>query len=719
MNKTSTEGWEKRLRLTSRGLIFFAGLLFAFQGLQAQIEDGEDEAESPFTVQDSIGKDSLEVQKEVRILTEWFDLGAMEAGWNARKGVHFDLDNLMYFDHLERTDGFYVSLGQIGKPYRRYHYGVDAGFLREGNFINPYTGEEDVYMMDQEREVRYYDTRTPFININYGQGKSDLSGLKVEVAQNINPWWNISVLFRREQCAGTYSEFATSHHNIYVATNLRSRNERYHLFLNGFFQELLNEVNGGVAQIDSIPNLFNKRSQPISLSDADLVKRQNSVYLKHYYSLVKSDSLEKPHKLLVYNSVMRDFFINQYADTIISSTVQQYSFPVYLTLDDSADYLYERYQHGRWSVAGGVTYRFHKQGFTTGHQFQVLNETVNFDKNNNGYLLNKVIQEYKGSMDIEPGAIAVHADLEFQVAASNYFTPENLLNGNVSISFPEAVSDYTYKIAKEKNPGDPKPDSVEVEQLRRPFIGFMSVMNYDRNPSIQQSFGAGWEGNSFNASRDFGNRRLELFKVGIGWRGKSRKTNYGGLPGSEVRLTGFRSRQYGMIFPNQEMVLEQTPDNAYLEFLGGELDMRLRMGKWVLETNTTLQSPTAVGDETLFDYYLTTHPNFYTRAKIYWEAHDLKVARAIRGGLEYHYFSAFNAPVFDGPSQMFFPQTRLEQTGYHRLDAFFLTQIKKAQLFFRIYNTLEGVFDSGYYTTLFYPMWDRNFMVGVNWSFYD
>lgn len=522
------------MRFAHRSLILVVGLFFSYQVLHAQINTGQDEGEAPFSAQDSTGNDSLKPQKNVRILTEWFDLGELEAGRDPRKGVHFDLHNLMYFDHLERTDGFSVTLGQLGKPYRRYRYGVDAGFLREGNYINPYTGDEDVYMMDQEREVRYYDTRTPFININYGQGKSDLSGLKVEVSQNINPWWNLSVLFRREQSDGTYSEFATSHHNIYVATNFRSRNDRYHLFVNGFFQELQNELNGGVAQIDSIPALFNKGSQPVSLSDADLIKRQNSVFFKHYYSLTKpDDSVENPHKFLIYNTGMRDFFINQYTDTIISTTAQLYSFPVYLTLEDTLDdYFYERYQHGRWSVAGGVTYRFHKRSFTTGHQFQILNQLTNFNKNREDFQLNKVTQQYKGSMDLEPGVFALHADLEFEVAASNYFTPENLLRGNASISFPKAVSDYKYKIAKEKQPGDPKPDSVEVEQFRRPFMGFVSVMNYDRNPSLQQAFGNGWEGNTFAASRDFGNRRLELFQAGIEWRGKGKKTNYGGLPGS-------------------------------------------------------------------------------------------------------------------------------------------------------------------------------------------
>lgn len=707
------------LREVCRSILLLGCLLISFQGVQAQIDDGEDEGESPFSISDSTGRDSIKPQKEVRILTETFDLQALDAGRDPRTGVQFDLRQVLYFDPLERTDGFATTLGQLGKPYRRFKYGVDAAFLQEGRYINPYTGEEDVYMMDQEKEVKYYDTRTPFINIYFGQGKSDLSGLWVDVAQNVTPWWNLSILFRREQSDGTYSEFATSHHNIYVASNFRTRNERYRLFINGMFQELQNELNGGVGQIDSIPALFNKGSQPVSLAGADLIKRQQSIYLKQYYSLIKPDTVERANKLFVYSSIMGDYFINQYTDTIVSSTVQAYQFPIYLTLEDSTDFLYEKYQHNRWSFAEGLTYQFHKKSFRSTHQGKILNEITDFEKNLETIRLSKFTWMWNGDLNLNPGPFELNGEMKVQGATSNLFAAEALIKGSASIGFPKAVSDYTYMVAKEKRKGDPKPDSVLVEKMRRPWKGFLTLMNFDRNPSLQQAYGDGWEGNTFAGNQGFGNRRLELFKTGIEWNGKAKKTNYGGMPGSRVRFTIFRSRQYGMIYPNAAMVLQQAPDSAYLEFGGVELDTRFRFGKWSFESKLTSQAQTAVGDETLVDFYQNTQPGFYTRTKFYWEDHDLKIARAIRGGLEYYYFSTFNAPLFDAPSQMFYPQVSLEQKGYHRLDVFFSAQIKKAQIYFRVYNTLEGVFDNGYYTTLFYPMWDRNFMVGVNWSFYD
>ena len=206
----------------------------------------------------------------------------------------------------------------------------------------------------------------PISIINYGQGKSDLSGLNVHFAQNINPWWNVNVLYRREGSSGTYSEFQTTHNNIVVATNVRSRNERYHAFGNFMFQEFGDELNGGVAQIDSIQALFNKGSQPVSLTDAVLIKRQQSLFFKHYYSLTNpNDSVERANKFLIHNSVMRDYFNNEFQDTSISATIQEYSYPVYLTLADTVDSFWEQYTHQRWTVTGGATYRFRKRSFST------------------------------------------------------------------------------------------------------------------------------------------------------------------------------------------------------------------------------------------------------------------------------------------------------------------------------------------------------------------
>jgi len=682
--------------------------------------DDEDEAGAPgLARRDSLNRDSLAAQKKVRILTERFDLQALEAGKDPRAGVQMDLEQATYFDVLERQEGFAVTLGQLGKPYRRYRYGVDAGFLQTGTTINPFTGEEDVYLNDPTKDIKFFDTRTPYVHVYYGKGKSDLGALWVDVSQNINPWWNVSALYRRETSNGTYSEFATSHYNLYLNTNFRTRNDRYHLFTSGSFSELSDELNGGMAQSDTLAWNFRKGSEPVSLSGADLLKRQNALFFKHYYSILKPDTVENPHKLLVYNHVMRDFFINQYTDTIISESVRSAIFPVYPTLADTADFIYERYQHQRWSYGEGLTYSYTGKRFQTQHQINVLNEIINFDKNLVDYRLNKLTRSWKAGITMAPEAFSLQGDFQLQRTTSNFFETEGLARGKVSLSFPKAKEDYTYQIAVEKRPGDPKPDSVTVSKERRPVEVFTMAMNFNRNPSIQQAFGTGWEGNGFTGDRSFRSRRLELLTAGIEYRSKSTKTNYGEIKGHRVRLTGFLSRQYRMIYVNPIGLLSQSQPGSYLEFLGGEIDARVRWKGLVFETKSTYQVATAVGDQVLIDFYQTALPQFYTRSKLFWEGHDLKIARAIRAGFEYNYFSDFNTPLFDGSSQSFYPQVFYNQVGYHRLDAFFVAQIKKVQLQLRMYNILEELPVRGYFTTTLHPMWDRNFMLGVNWSFYD
>lgn len=682
--------------------------------------DDEDEAGAPgLSRRDSLNRDSLPEQKQVRILTERFDLLALEAGKDPRAGVEMDLTLMPYFDMLDRQEGFSTTLGQLGKPYRRYRYGVDAGFLQTGNTINPFTGEEDVYLHDPTKDIKFFDTRTPYVHVYYGKGKSDLGALWVDISQNINPWWNVSALYRRETSTGTYSEFATSHYNLYLNTNFRTKNERYQLFTSGSFSELSDELNGGIAQSDTLAWNFRKGSEPVSLVGADLVKRQNAWFFKQYYSILKPDTVASPHKLLVYNHVMRDYFINQYTDTIISEGIQNDLWPVYPTLSDTADFLYERYQHQRWSYGEGLTYSYTGKRFQTSQQLQVLNEIVNFDKNDVDYRWNKLSRTWKGAIVMAPESFALEGDVQLQRTSSNFFEAEGLSRAKVAFSFPKAKQDFDYRVAVEKRRGDPKPDSVTVSQERRPFQVFAMVMNYNRNPSIQQAFGTGWEGNGFTANRGFRNRRLELFTAGVEYRSKGIKTNYGVKEGHRVRLTGFRSRQYRMIYVNPIGLLQQSLPGSYMEYIGGEIDARIRWKGLVFETKSTYQIPTAVGDQTLIDFNTKSLPQFYTRSKLFWEGHDLKIARAIRVGFEYNYFSDFNTPLFDGASQSFYPQLDYLQIGYHRLDAFFVAQIKKVQLHLRFYNLLEEVPVRGYFLTTLHPMWDRNFMLGVNWSFYD
>ena len=79
----------------------------------------------------------------------------------------------------------------------------------------------------------------------------------------------------------------------------------------------------------------------------------------------------------------------------------------------------------------------------------------------------------------------------------------------------------------------------------------------------------------------------------------------------------------------------------------------------------------------------------------------------------------YNAMLFEPSAQQFYPQIGFQQPGYHRLDAYFSTKVKRAHIFIKMINLLEGLPDPGYFTTLFYPMQDRAMVVGVNVKFFD
>ena len=700
------------------------------QLVPAQI-DGTQSAEGSFTVPDSLKTDSTLVpQKEVDILTEIFDLQRFVENRYARREVKPDLDEVMYFDQIQRLDGFVMSLGQIGKPYKRYRYGLDASFLNTGLFQNPYTRQEDIYMIDPARMVRYYDTRTPYIDIYYGQGKGNLSALRVEVAQNITPWWNVSAMFRRELAEGEYASATTDHYNVYLGTNFRTKNDRYHLFLNGTFQQFRDFINGGSDPTGTeLTNnsFFNGGAQPMILSEASLSRVSRAAYFQQFYRIIP-DTVDNPHRLVIYNSVQRDFFENQFTDSGIDPSFINLEglFPVYPTITDSTTSFYERYRHNRWMYREGISYRYRTARLETGHQIFVTNELVDFEKNLQDFRWDKLTRSYEGDFAYRPEAFQVEFDWQLHRTTSNFFAPERNLEAEARFSFPKEKVDYTYYKEINNLKEEKSKDSVLVSRKRRPFTVIAGAMLNDRNPSLQQSFGDGWFGtNSFQANRDLLNHRVELYRVGIEARTKDIKTKYGHYDGQRVRLTAYQSRQRNPIYYGPAMELIGGGDTARVDFTGIEVSGHLRWKKFNLSGQINYQIPDIAGDTVLTNYYMDNQPHYYAKGSLYWEKHDIKIARAIRTGIDYFYQPFYFTPLFDPVSQQFYPQNSLPNSGflfppdYHRVDVFFSAQIKRAQFFARFYNVLDGVFGPGYFTTFGYPMWDRDFQIGVVWTFFD
>lgn len=678
-------------------------------------------------------------RKVVQQRTLLLDLSRLRDNQNYASLIAYRLREVMEPDLLWRQDGHYTWLGQIGKPYRRSLYGFDGSFFRQqGIFIDPYIGAEDVYTPDPESGLSFFDTRTPYVNIYFAQGKADLSQLRVDVSQNVNPFVNVGLMYYRRVANGVYNNFTTDHQNLAFTANGHTPNERYHAFLSGVVHSGRDLLNGGVEQNFNLSeldtayqDLFGKSLVSVALDGAVLRRGNQSLNFLHSYrisgdtlpyqdTLWVADTIQsirevaRPHRLRLYNGFMYQIYENEFSDLAIDSSLVVLPFPVYPTLG-AQSFFHERFQQHRIKGYGGASYRFKTNGFESGHRVELGFDRIDFEKNRVYRGLNKLNTSYWGDLRISPGPFEVKADAQVQTSVSNLFSPENYLELGGSLGLPNGVEDYSYKV-----PGRIRfeKDSVEVKHTHRPLTLELRSIVYGRNPTLQQAYGYGAWDNRFQADSTLRNSLMSHLRFGAVYRGKTRLGKNGEIPGTEIGVTGFVSRMSQEIYYDSTLTLRQTGRDTFMQWIGVEARFRLHFGRFYIENRTTLQAPQS-NDSLIKATLGTMQPPLYGKASIYYENPLTKYGGILRIGLDYYYNAGYHVPVFDAPSQQFYPQTRFQQPGYHRVDVYFGAKVKRAYVFLKLAHANEGLLARGYFSTMLYPMMDRNFMVGVNWNFFD
>lgn len=678
-------------------------------------------------------------KKNVQPRTVLLDLSRLLDNQNHIGLIAYRLREVMEPDLLWRQDGYYTWLGQIGKPYRRSLYGIDGSFFKgQGVFIDPYTGAEDVYTPDPEANLHYFDTRTPYVNVYFGQGKADLSQLRVDLSQNINPFINVGLWYYRRVATGVYNNFTTDHQNLGFTANGHTPDNRYQAYLSGTAHSGRDLLNGGVEQnfvlseLDSTyEDLFGKSLVSVALDGAVLRRNNQALTFLHTYQLTGdtlpyadtvwvADTIQKirmvarPHRLRLYNGYLLQGFENQFSDLLVDSSLLAVPFPIYPTLG-AQSFFHERFTQTRLKAYGGAAYRFKTKALETGHRFELGYDRIDFTKNRIDRGLNKFNTSYWGDLRITPGPFELKADAQVLTTVSNLFSPENYLELGGSLGLPNGVEDYSYKVP---GPVRFEKDSVEVKRTHRPFSVELRSIVYGRNPTLQQAYGYGAWDNRFQADSTLNNALLSHLRLGAVYRGRTALGKNGEIPGTEIGLTGFVSRMSQQIYYDSSLALQQTPRGTFLQWVGVEARFRIHFGRFYLENRSTFQAPSS-NDSLLKATLGTMQPPLYGKASFYYENPLTKYGGILRIGLDYYYNTAYHVPVFDPASQQFYPQTRFTQPAYHRVDVYFGAKVKRAYIFLKLAHANEGLLARGYFSTMLYPMMDRNFMVGVNWNFFD
>ena len=266
------------------------------------------------------------------------------------------LDTLLYgfedFEAVDRSQHRLADLGNIGTATRSiyFEFPVTIGARTGIDAYQPFF----IY----SRNIRYYDTKSPFIRLHSSFGMMGRNSVDVGYTRNVNPRWNVGADFRRisaDKQIGASSNRGDRNiesTGLDLYTSYRTENERYHALFNiSWLNHGIFETGGiNVPEGASTAEIFQYRDSDIRLRGPRAGDRRFNVRLFQKYEL--NEQLQAYYSLDLYRQQ------NTYVD--VSLTENSDFYPAILVSQDSTSELLQfrglTHEAGILGKAGDISY---------------------------------------------------------------------------------------------------------------------------------------------------------------------------------------------------------------------------------------------------------------------------------------------------------------------------------------------------------------------------
>ncbi|MEL6190458.1 MAG: putative porin [Bacteroidota bacterium] len=679
----------------------------------------------------------------------------------------WDIWTLLQWDDVERGDGFYYHLGQIGKPYRIFEDGMDENVLSKPFWEDPIMKRYNRYAFTARESGIYQDTKTPYINVDLIQGSAQTSTATVLIGRNITPRWNMVFNYNRKNVVGAYRDFNTAHQSATLSSYYKSKTDRYHLFATGAFTEMKNSFHGGVylgpdsiyqrsgdifQQNDSLVDAVyagSKEQIRLLLTGAEANQIVRSLYLDQFYHLLGSDTTV--HKFTLRASGLYEQGYRRYIDSDLStgeslsdlSFINDHPVSVYPTWDTDSTFLSEAYRTNRFGLSGGASYSINGPVRLQADATFSLGR-LEWQQDSGRTNQNTVDQDLYGQIDV-PG---ISASIRIFNRISTQFDNENKISLRGTFSFLPKKS--AYKLVEEavvdsiivdsmlidsvltnapkgkptaKAPPKPKKKSKDEEPIRMasPLTLTGEYDQFSLNPSLFQTFFRPRGSNTFMGNRDLKNQNLTRVSARLRYSKPALiRNDVDTLLSSFFEVKGFFSRMGRPIYYDSEMQPLQAATGESISWVGAEVNFRTRLF-WYIYTRGKIavqQGTSSVTDNAALSTYANNIPDVYGTLSFFYDNTSLSIADLMRIGVDIHAFNSYQGMTVDPVSGEFFP-ANYEVPGFARADAYFAIRIKRTYAYLKVSNVGEGFPQPAYFTTPAYPMLQRTITIGVNWSFFD
>lgn len=635
--------------------------------------------------------------------------------WHKGDTVRHTLDGLSHWDEIDGWAGFTWRLGMVGKAFLNHRYGLSGAYLPTPYFRSPATLYPDPYVLDPALNLPFFDTRTPYAIVGFDQAGRQSQFFSFTLSQNVRPWWNATVHYKRRSAVGAYPDALTDHYNIGFSQRFAYR--RFVAVVGAAYNQLNDGQNGGVFQDGTIPFefLFDKAAQQMRFQGASLKRRVRGLYAGAGYDLLK-DSL---NTLALGGDVRLGDALYRYNDPVEYSPEAINTAPFHPYGGTNVTVRFnERWNLNEAQARAGAVFD------SDGKKFDLALKSF-FHFHRRAFSGNIDARQQKTGLtgELEMTWTERKVDFSFEAAAeyfvNNLFPAEYRLGGRLSAGFfareyvlTDSVEHWRPERVRGARSGAPAPDTHRVRRTPLRLVAGADLRS--QNPTFMAAYG---ESDHRERTLGLSNELPAVFLAGLEYLGKPDVRRRMAFDPDRIGVEVFVSRLNSPVYFNAWAQTRQAGSGDGVTRVGATAYVRQRVGRVYLANETTWQ--TSAASSLGLAPYARSLPDLFGKASVYFKGPIPKIPLILYAGVDWTYFTAYDGFHFHPAYQLFYPRARVRLPAYSYFDVYVQAQIKTVRFFFKLHHVNEGIFVPGFYTVTHYPMLERTFAFGVKWHFYD
>lgn len=604
----------------------------------------------------------------------------------------------MNSDLPEGAEGHYNTLGNVGSP-RLSRIFMERPLIPNFMFTTPF----DMFVVDVEH-FRYYNTKSPFMNVTYNWNGSKNNGsdhVKATYTNNANKAFNFGGIFDYIYGRGYYDNLSTGFMN--ASAWVAYTGEKYNLHSHYQHNFMKMSESGGIADEgyitnpEGMPNKFTSNDIPTLLSQTWNRQEHDLAFLTHNYSMgfYRDEIVDSTTTKQVFVPVSKVFHTLKFAHMMRNyrafKETNNYHTHTYLPGDSTQDYtkhlyiknllglsLCEGFQ--KWAVFGINAYVGYEN-----LQYELPDSTRygGLHTNTTGIIGKEKFKEHNilvGGQILRTQGTAVHYNINAECVVAGTDMGQFFLDGHAEVNIP--LLGDTAQVAL----------NAGIKNVSPSFYF-----------STYRSKHAWWEK---NVDKEF----------------RQRVEGVVDIPHTHTRLTiGVENiknfcyfQDNGTMGSNGTTVTHNVASMQYkdpIQVVSANLRQALRLGVLHWENDITYQ--TCSHSDVLPLPALSIYSNLFLRFKI------AKVLKT-EFGADVKYFTEYDAPDYSPVVGMFMNQNPLKKQkigNYPLVSVYANFDLKRTRFYVMYHHANQS--DGRYFWLPGYPMNPSSIRFGLSWNFYD